>query len=413
MAANGDRHGFRATVTRIARSGRVYGGLTTNALSSLGNFAISIALARTLGLGELGEFALAFAVYAFCAGFVRASVCEPLLAVEATDAELRRVARRASLIGIIASAIVIVLALLLSLDYLVLLGLCIHGLSIFDYSKTMHLAAFKRRVAIVQEVAWFIFSVAAGVLVVAGVIPGFVGFIVWCSSGAIIGYISAINQGLGMLPIWQEERVSPRTVAAFGGDYIIGSGSAQISFNLVGVAGGLGVLGAVRAGGTLLGPIGLVVGSARTLAIPFLTRRIRAGAAAARTGALAATTIIALVSAPLLVVIAFLPAPLGRLLLAENWEHAAPLLPFLALEMFFIALTTVPFAGMRSLQAGRASVILRSGLAFVRVAGVPIAAGLGGAFAAVVALACVGALGTAVWWIGYLFLLRYSTEGAS
>lgn len=408
-----DELGFTSTLRRIAGSGRVYVGLATNALSSLGNFAVSIALARTLPLGELGEFAVAFALYAFFTGFVRSAVSEPLLAVDATRGELRLFARRASLLALVAGSGAFVAGLMLSMPYIATVGVFLHGLVIFDYAKTMNLAAFTRSTALYQEAAWFVGGLVAGILVLADVVSGLVGFMIWAASGALIGYVSALIQRLQLHPTWNRGRVTTGKAAAFGGDFVIGSGSSQISFNLVGATAGLAVLGAVRAGGTLLGPIGLVVGSARTLAIPFLTRRIQNGHAAARSGAFAATSVIALVATPLLAIIAFLPDPVGTLVLGDNWKHASSLMPFLALEMLFISLTTVPFSGLRALLAGRASIILRSLLAAVRVVVVPIAAALGGATVAAIALAAVAGVSTVVWWAGYLYQLKRTLRGVS
>lgn len=398
--------GVAAALSGIVRSRRVYLGVITNALSSLGNFAVSLALVRVLGLSELGEFAIAFAVYAFCTGLVRAAVCEPLLAMSPGSTALISGANRASLAGLASTVLLIVIGIALSTPYLAVLGLAVHGLVIFDYSKTMNLAMFNRRVPLLQETAWFLASIVAGGLMLGGWIGGVQGFAVWAGAGAVIGYVSGLFQSLDMRPRWNLPATETGNAVAFGGDYVVGSGSSQVAFNLVGVAAGLQAVGTLRAGATLLGPVSIVIGSARTLAIPYLTRGIAQGGRAVWSRSLASTAIIAVVSLPLLAFIAFLPPVLGGLLLGENWVHAEPVLPFLALEMAFITLTTVPFAGFRALLAGRVTVTVRSFLAIVRVTVVVLAAATGGVLFAAVALAAASALGTLVWWVGYLVQIR-------
>ncbi len=398
--------GLVATLSGIVRSGRVYVGVTTNALSSIGNFAVSVALARTLGIAELGEFAIAFAVYAFCAGLIRAAVCEPSLAMRPTRATLYSGSSRASLTALVSAVFATLIGIGLSLPYLAVLGLTIHGLSIYDYSKTMNLAVFDRRIPLIQEVVWFGASVAVGGLVLLGWITGLQGFAVWAGAGALVGYVAALRQRLDLRPRWNLAKAETHNALAFGGDYVIGSGASQIAFNLVGVVAGLAAVGSLRAGGTPLGPVSIVIGSARTLAIPYLTRGLSQGRVAANSRTLASTAIIMAGSVPILAFLAFLPPVLGEMLLGDNWLHAQPVLPFLALESAFISLATVPFAGFRALLAGKSTVIIRSVLAVIRVVSVVLAAMAGGALAAAVALSLASGLGALVWWAGYLVQLR-------
>ena len=415
MSVKEDREvsgGVLGALSGIVRSGRVYMGVTTNALSSLGNFAVSIALARVLGISELGEFAIAFAVYTFCTGLIRASVCEPSLASGRSRAVLLAGSRRASLTALASAMLIALAGVAASLPYLIVLGLAVHGLSMYDYSKTMNLAMFDRRVPLFQEATWFAASVAAGGLLLMGWVTGLQGFAIWALSGAAIGYASVVWQALDLRPRWNLARADTVNAIAFGGDYVIGSGASQVAFNLIGVVAGLPAVGSLRAGGTLLGPVSIVLSSARTLTIPYLTRGIAQGRQTAAARTLASTVIIAVGSLPLLALIAFLPSAAGDLLLGDNWSHAQAVLPFLAMEMAFNALVTVPFAGFRALLAGRSTVIIRSALAVMRVSAVVVAAMLGGAAAAAVALGVAAGVGALVWWVAYLTQLRSAVQRA-
>lgn len=397
---------FLQTTLSIMRSARAYTGIITNAISSVGNFVLSIALARAIGISELGEFGIAFALYVFFAGLSRALVCEPLLAARPEGTDFSAGSSRVSLIGTLAGIIVTIVGFAFSLPYITVVGIALHGLLIFDYSKSMNLAIFNKNLALTQEALWTVVSVIVGGLIHLGSITGLQGFLLWALSGATIGYASLLYQSLAVKPKWNQKQTETRNSLAFGGDYIIGSGSSQVSFNLVGLVAGLSAVGSLRAGGTLLGPVSIVVGSARTLAIPYLSRGLVYGRRATAARALASTAIIGVFSLPVLAFVAYLPTELGQMLLGDNWLHAEPVLPYLALEMASIALATVPFAGFRALQAGKITVIIRGILAVFRVTTVVVAAISGGLIAAAIAMALTSCVGTLVWWLGYILQLN-------
>lgn len=400
-------------IGRIVRSARVYAGIGTNALSSLGNFALSISLARTLDLTELGEFAVAFALYAFIVGLIRAAVSEPLLASLPDREKHHRGAERVSLLGLVAVVVLVIGGWALGLPYVVLVGLAIHGLSLLDYSATMNIAAFDKRIPLAQEIAKFTFSVTAGMLVLFGVIGGLPAFAIWAFGGTFVGYVSAYLQSYEIRPRWGIPASETGNSVAFGGDYVVGAGASQIAFNLVGAVAGLAAVGSLRAGGTLLGPVSLVVSSARSLTIPYLSRAIGRGRSASLQASVASAAVIGVATVPVLGVIAFLPDVAGELLLGENWFHAKPVLGFLALEMASIALTTIPFAGFRALLAGRATMVIRSLLAVFRVGIVVWAAATGGVVSAAIAMAFASGIGMLVWWSGFIILLRKNVEDQS
>src|SRR5688500_4122683 len=86
---------------RAIRSERAKLTVVTSVFSSLGNLSVSIAVARTAEIEELGQFAVAFAIYALAAGFVRSAVVEPLCAKFPTRTDFRNLSKRASALGLL------------------------------------------------------------------------------------------------------------------------------------------------------------------------------------------------------------------------------------------------------------------------------------------------------------------------
>lgn len=396
---------FCSALFRILKSGRVYSGVLVNGLSSIGNFATSMAVARMAGISEFGQFAVAFAIYALIVGVVRAGVVEPLLAAGPRLPDLRRAARQASFLAAIAAVFAVIGAIAASSPYLLIIGVTINGLCIFDYSKMMNLVSFERRRAVWQESVWLLCSFLGAALTIMGAIPAVFGFAIWSCSGALIGYVAVIAQRIQFAPVWVRTRIATRDALAFAADYLVGSGSAQVGFNVVSLIAGLPVVGALRAASTLLGPIGIVANTARTLAIPYLARRGRHRDSAVA-AAIAGTVVVGAFSVPLLTAVTLLPDAIGVLVLGENWRYAQAVIFWLALEMLFSVIATMPFAGFRALMAGRASLSIRSVLALFRITVVAIAAAFGDVAVVGASFAAVAGVGSVVWWIGYVICLR-------
>lgn len=391
---------------RAIKSERARLSLIISALSSLGNLSISIAVARIAEIEELGQFAVAFAVYALATGFVRSAVVEPLSANFPSRADFRNLSKRASVLGIIFGAAAFLVGVSIGHPYLVIVGMSIHGSILYEYIKLVSQASMNARVGVLQESLWLVVSLAAATLTVLGTISPLAGFACWIGVSAVLGYLFAAGLSISLLPAWTNSSVSGRTSISFGSDFLLGSGAAQISMTLLAGLAGNPVVGALRGAGTLFGPITIIVNSARALLIPVVSRFRRSDDASLMSNSIAVSTLLVLTTVPLLLLICFLPGSVGELVLGANWSHSAPLLPFLAAELLFSVMSTVPFAGHRSHDAGRRTLLLRSFLAPLRLL-VVVPAGIGfGALGAAIAMAFVSAVSSMSWWFSYANLIN-------
>jgi len=397
------------SLKRIAASPRAYFSIAVTMLSSLGNLSLSIATARSSSIIVLGQFAIGFSVYVIGVGIVRSAVVEPTLASRPTQEEFRNSMRRASFLAVGLSAVVIAVGFIVGMIYLVLIGIALHGCVTYEYAKVMSLSMFHPKNGLRQESTWFLASLIASILVLTGVMSAVAGFAIWALSCAVIGYTTAFLLHLKCQPVWDKELVSNRVTAAFGFDFLIGTGSAQLALNAISVAVGVSVLGSLKAAGTLLGPVGMVVSTARSLLIPYLAGMILGRRVSAIRGAVMTSVVMCALALPFLAFVSALPRWMGELVLGGNWAYARPLLPFLAAEMFFIVATTVPFAGHRALLAARSTLIIRSLLAVLRILVLVLAAIAFGAQGTAVAMAGMAFVGAIVWWWSYASMLRQRT----
>lgn len=402
------RRAYAATQgRRVLHSKRGYYALSINAVSSLGNFAVSLSLARQLPISELGLFATAYSLYALSSGLMRAAILEPSLAIPNTSRSTARV----SILGLVIGAILTVLGLLASSPYFLFLGLAMHGLLVYDYMRTYEMASGNARRALSYECCWFVASVAISFAVTTLAITGWEGFAIWAASGALLGYVYALARRAPLRPRWQKEG-GPRfkTSCAFGLDYLVGSGSAQFTTSLLAVIVGPAIVGGIRAAATLLGPIGLVIATARTLMIPLLARENRSEERRSILLAVLMTAILSALTLPFLVLVALLPVSVGTDILGANWSFAEPLLPLLAIESFLLVLSIAPFAGLRSLLAARRTLVTRICLAILRVGCIVAAGQIAGALGACLAIAGIAAVSAVVWWIAYIRANKLSSK---
>lgn len=396
----------RPEVTQLARaavrSRRVQLSLLTNVLSSLGNFSVSIAVARQETIADVGLFAVATATYALAVGAVRAGFAETALALDLGAGPLRTGARSVSGVAAVVGLVVAAVGLVSGNPYLAVMGAALHGLCLYEYVKASSLARLSPAHALAMEAAWFAVTVPVAVAAIAGAVEPLVAFAAWTGGGAVVGYVTCLLVGFRILPSVRATSVPWRTSAPYVADFLVGSGSAQVAVNVLSATAGTAVAGSLRSATTLFGPAGLVLTSARTLIIRHLGRgRGRGGGRSWRPAAMVAL-VLTVPMTPVLVTIAVLPDAVGEAVLGANWSYAAPLMPLLSVEMFFSTLAAVAYAGHKALLVGRQTIAVRSVLAVARIGGVVVGGVTAGAFGAAVAMAAVSALGCVLWWVAYV-----------
>ncbi|MEV0806076.1 hypothetical protein [Micromonospora sp. NPDC050200] len=385
---------------------RAVAALTANGLSSLGNFLMSVVVARGESLAGLGQFALAFSVYVFATGLVRATVTEAVLAggPEPAATAIRAGVRRACAVGAGAGVAVAGAGLVAGSRYLVIVGVALCGLVVYDYTRAISLGVGSSRAACAQDVLWT-GATATGVLAAlfASVAPVLL-FAVWATSGAVIGFLVAARHGYRPVPGWGLDREGTRRAVSFGLQFLVTSGSAQLALTSLAATAGVGVVGALGAAQTVFGPVALLTATLSALVIPYLSRA-RPVTARARVRTAGPVVLVAVgLIVPVVLAICLLPGAVGQAVFGDNWTAARPLLPLLAVEAVLVPAALVAFAGHRVHQAGARALLVGAGLGPVRVAVVVSGGLLFGASGAAGALAVMAVASASCWWLSYLSL---------
>jgi len=376
-----------------------------NGMVSLASLALSITIARASSIAEFADFSLAMVSYLFGSGLIRSALTDSALSRPADRDTFVRSFRRASVIALLGTVLLVIWGLLAVNAYLVMLGIAFHGLLAFDFLRTFDSAAGAAGRAMVSTTTWSALTIAGAVLAIAGVLDAGSVFVVWAASGALTGYVLMLATRAPVLPRWTSHREDTRVSALFALDYAVGSGGALLTTGLLGLLDGGRILGAVRGAGTLLGPLNLIATTVRSLLLPFLSRRDdvpgRQIGAASRVAVLQVAVLL-----PFLVALQFLPDDWGEQLLGDTWQLASLALLPLSIEAIFALIGAVANSGHRVAFAGGRSLALRLAVGIPRPFIVLACAYAWGLAGATWSMAAISALNAVLWWVSYYHLSR-------
>lgn len=394
---------FGTFISAALSSQRSHGTFATTGLSSLSNFALSIAIARAGTVEEVATFAIGFAGFMVITGISRSMIGEPSSARLLNDRSLRIAGKQVSGYGLCSTVIMVLIGLATNQSYLIAVGAFGHAITIYDYSKFVSTVFGRPQIAVAQEFIKTLIILIAIFTPAANQDP-FILFLVWLTATGIVGYTGTIIQRINLKPSLSTPEIPRKESVSYAFDFILGSGTTQITTFALGAFAAPTVNASVRGAGTLFGPITMIATSIRALVLPFLSRKLRSGSDLSPSVHVSLSLLIA--ALPLIVLINFIPPNWGYALLGETWHFTKSVLPILSVEVISTMLTTIPFAGHRSLGAHKRVFYIRLILALVRLLVIISAAIVGGHIWAAIAMVFTSVLGLITWWISYSMLMK-------
>jgi O-antigen/teichoic acid export membrane protein len=399
-----------AGASGVRRAGWAVGD---QALSSITNLVLAVAVARSVDADGFGAFGLAFTIYTLCTGLARAVASEPLVVRHsssdpATRSPAVRAAAGASLaVGSACGLACIVGGLVAGGTValaLVPLGLLLPGLLLQDTWRFAFLAEGRPRRAAANDLVW------AGALVVsmaAAVASGRVGvawFVVaWGASACIAAGVGIAQSGAWPAAgEWHRWVRSHRDlIPGFVAELIIRNGGWQVTILVLTATGGLAAVGALRGAQVVFGPLNVLLLGIGLAAVPEAVRlRHRS---LDRLDRLVVAMSVGLASVAVAAGLASLAIPdsLGVALLGDTWTDTRPVLLPQALLMASIGAVAGFLTGLRALAAASRSVMARVVILPASLAGGVVGSWAGGAVGAVTGLAVANWLGVGVWGAQY------------
>lgn len=385
---------------------RLSKALFSNGLSSVMSLILSVLIARSGGTDDLGIFGVAFAAYLLVQLIVRDAGANTVGAVLPSNRKVRLTAQRVSLMAAVLAVPVLIAGIALNFSYLMIMGVAIHGLCLYDYSKTLSLTLDDGKIAIYQDGILFVVFLVAASLSFNGVIDSVGLMSVWAIAGALLGYLAAWFQNYKLNPTWSGDVVELRTSLVFGLQSLLGGGSVHVITFLLNVVGGPIVIGALRGASTLIGPANVITSSLQPLLITYFART------APRAGAIHMPAVLrsaaALVGVHILVTSTLTICSLyfGEVILGEAWDASAPLLLIVAVDSVLVAIGAAPLAAHRSLWASGRLARVNMLMVSIRLPVITSAAFLYGAQGAAFGFLVTTFLSSTLWWGSFLQIQR-------
>jgi hypothetical protein len=412
------RSGHRRSRSPFGRGGapltlsqRGLAGVTTNAISSVGNLSLTIAIAHRSAPAGLGRFAIAFALYMFITGIVRASITDLDLSLEHSNRHPLEASRQVSLVGVLLGIVVTFLGFALHSPYILLTGASLHGVLLYDYVKIVYMSRIRPIVSLVQECVWTVVTLIASTLCGYHLISPEAAYGIWIAACAAIGYWHVVAGHMSAIPRWPTNRDDNRLLTIYAFEQVVSAGATQISTYLVAAFGGLATVGLLRAAGTFFGPLAIISGTSRSVAIPELVQAGKLGPHVERARALRVMRLQIVIAGSVAGVITLLPLSVCRLVVGQNAPLVKPLLLPLAVEAVLIMVSTIAVAGHRARRSGRRSLAVFIVLLPVRLIPVAIVAHYGDAVAVAWTMAIVALIATLGFWWSYLHLISNDGRG--
>lgn len=400
----------RRATQRRAVAGRTSWAVADQAVSSLTNFGLAIAVARSTDSHGFGVFGIALATYSLALGGSRAVASEPLsvrYTAAASDRWRAGAARSTgtALIngvavgaGLAGAGAIIGGALGTSL---IALAVTLPGLLLQDSWRFAFVCAGRPREALVNDLIWAAGLAAALAVVISAGHHGVRTLIVaWGAAAGVAAAVGVWQARLWPRPLatrawWREHRdLAPR----FLGEFASTSGTQSLVLFGIAAAGGLTAVAAVRAAWVLLGPLNVLLFAVPLAAVPEAVRVLHSAPQRLRrtSGLLAAG--LASIALAWGALVFLLPQPVGVSLLGSVWHVAHPVIIPLTVAVAAVAVTLGAMTALRALAAARHSLkarLLGSVLVIVGgIAGTRLAATSGAAWG----VACGELLAALIWW---------------
>ncbi len=378
------------------------------ALSSAGNFALSVLVARRSSVTEFGAFALVYLTYQLVLGLSRATGSEPLLVRMGgvSDPRVRAGSARLAMgwclsVGSVAGAAGVLLALALRMPgwtSLLWFSLLLPVLLAQDLERHVAIAERRPGLACVADGGWAL-ALLGPVLLLPTWFPSAASVTaLWGLGGAA----SSVGLALALGGVRREPRAATRwwrdsrqLIRGFGTEFLlVRSGFYAVTYGLIFLV-GLEAVAGFRGASLLMNPVAVLF---TVVAMTTIPQGMRDGTATElwRNGR-ATASLLALSSLIIGALLLVVPDDVGRAILGATWPSARDALPGLIVWTAGTGATFGPMICLRVLGAVRGGVVARAWQSIAVLVGGLCGGALGGGPGAAMGVAGGVWFGFVVW----------------
>jgi len=336
--------------------GRLLQGLGSQGLSSISNFALVVAVARTSSAREFGAFSIAYSMALVVILITRASVGETLAI---TGGQRSRDALGGSLVlGLAASGAFLALGVIwpdpLLGRWLLLFAAGVPLLVLQDGVRHVGFAWHRPQLATATDGAWLGLQFGFWAVLVASDRGEPAALLIgwWAASGLAAAVLlptvgrPALLAGVG----WLRER--RRLAASLGAEAALYQAGSQGTVYALGLVAGLPAAGALRGAQSLYGPVRSIASGIGSVALPEAVARLdRLGSPAMMRYAVMVSVWLSVVATAAVGLFLLAGDIVGRSLLGSTWPIARQVVPAVGLTVLGGVLASGPRLVLRALHA--------------------------------------------------------------
>ena len=385
-------------------------GVADQALSSLTNFALGLAVARSVATEELGLYTLVISAIWTVLGVSRVFSTDPLVMRYSTSTheQWRQASRAATgtaaVVGIVCGIASAIVGWMIGGSIgatLIVLAVTFPALLVQDAWRFAFFAQARGAQAFLNDLTWgvallglFAWVLTSGRTTVPWLVSA------WGIAAGVAAFGGMIQARLVPAPQLARRwyRGNRDLSLPLLGESIASYGSTSLSNFLIAAIAGASALGAVRAASLLMGPTQVATMGISLVAVPEGARTLAASPDRLRRTGIAISTAASVSVLIWGAMVFFLPADVGRLLVGESWDVAAPLILPMAISMAATAAAIGARSTLAALhEAGHIARVRILG-GFLQVGAVAVGAVWDGALGAMRALIVSETLTSGIWW---------------
>lgn len=326
-----------------ARSGSRANALWTvfdQVVSSGTNASINFVIARRVGSGEFGAFAIAYTIFAMVVGLSRAAATAPLgiSYADVSTSAFRRAVRGAAGTALALGAAVGLVLLLVGAALrgtvglnLVAMGLIMPALLVQDAWRYASFALGRPLLAVANDLVWAV-ALGVGIVSLTRLAPGDEGaaalVLIWGVAAAAAALV-----GVAQHHAWPDPKQARawftghrETTGFMTAEFLSLQGAQQTSTLVIGAVGSTSLVGALRGLQTLLAPTTNLAVALMSFAIPEFSRRKHLPARTVIRGAHLVSGLVLVSSTLWGLAFMVLPSNFGSALLGDTWRQTHDLL---------------------------------------------------------------------------------------
>lgn len=366
-------------ITRATKFKSVSWGVADQAISSLSNFAFSLAVARTLNLYDFGAFSVALSAYYLSISVSRALATDPLIARYSSESPVNRKLGRAAATGtaMMTGLLLGCLLLLVGLSLGGALGLALAAVAAFlpllvlqDAFRFTYFAAGDSRSAFLIDGIWTGLTLLGLFLIsMIGFDSVLVPICVWGGSAVASVLVAMFRSRIVPRIDWTRRWLTKHRdlASAYVTEAILNTGGYQLSILSIGAVAGLATMGSIRSAILLFGPLNILFQGTRAVLVPEGVRQAKRGLRELHASVRNLGWLLVTGSALLTGILLAIPDGIGQRMLGMNWTAAKPNILAVGASFTFVALTISFSVGLRALVAIRYSLRAQLGSAIVMV----------------------------------------------